>query len=255
MAKQRTIQLSIAAVMVAMAAVFFYIFMTNIQSGEQRIDISLPGGDQGGAVTDAGGVSPELDTQLRPVEVTTGNVQSVIMSMHRPEMYFLSITATNYFEDVTMTRAVDHWVRGVNSRTKSTAGDVTSNTLQWEDKVYLWNTGDMTYTTYPKGEFDSDAAAAMLTYEDVVFLPSDAIAEAGYVTYKETPCIYLAADDSELGYRYTYYVALETGMLIHGEITKGGEPIYTMNVTELSVGVFDETVFMLPDGQPLIGQE
>ena len=221
--------------------------------GEQTIDISLPGGIQNDAVADNGGAAPVLETDLTEIVVTKENVQDVVRSLARPEIYHIAITATNHYSDLVRTRTVDHWVREGNARTRTTVGNVTSNELRWGDAVYLWNTGDETYVTYPVGSFSSDASAGMLTYEDVAKIPTGQIVDAGYEAYEDTPCIHVVSKDDTLGYTSEYYISLDTGMLIYGAVRKDTTPIYSMTVTEMTEGVFDETVFMLPTGQSLSG--
>jgi len=251
--KQRTTQISIVVVMLVLAAVFCFILVNNLQNGEREIDISLPSDLSGDTVADSGDSSPILETELVKVAVTPDNVQAVVASLKRPDMYHLTITAKNHFDDQVRIRTVDHWVRNSNSRTRTTSGSVTTHELSWDGTVYLWADGDETYTTYAKGDFSADASAGMLTYEDVALLSPEQIIAAEYSTYQDTACIYIAAEDEELGYVYAYYIALDSGMLLSGTVSKETIPIYSMEVTELTVGVFDETVFTLPTGQTLIG--
>jgi len=253
MKKQRPIRLSILVVMIAMAAVFGYILFGNLQAGERQINISLPGGEQSGAAAGEGGASPVLETDLTAVEVTTQNVQAVVKSMARPQSYHITMTLTNHYGDMTRTRIVDHWVSDANSRTRTVSGAVTFNELRWKDTVYLWNADDETYISYPVGDFSPDASAGMLTYEDVARIPVKQITSAAYEAYEDIPCIHIVAEDPELDYSSEYYISLDTGMLIYGAIRKGTTPIYSMTVTDLTQGIFDETVFMLPDGKNLIG--
>jgi len=253
MTKQRTTQISLVVVMAALAAVFFYILLNNIRNGEQEIDISLPSAVQSGAAVDGGGMSPVLETELNKVVVTADNVQNVVASLQRPDSYHLSITVTNYYGDISRLRTVNHWVRTGNSRTSVSSDGVISNELCWDNTVYLWNDGDETCESFPKGDFSIDASAGMLTYEDLLVIPKEQILEASYEMYGDTPCIYAAAKDEDIGYISEYYIALDSGLLLYGSIRKETTPIYSMEVTDLTKGVFDETVFTLPTGQTLIG--
>ena len=254
MEKQRGMRLSIVLAMIALAAVFGYILLGNMRSGEQKINITLPSGIQSGADVDEGGALPVLDTNLTKVEITTDNVQAVIKSLVRPTDYHLTMTVTNHYEDLVRTRTVDHWVSGANAHTRTvSSGGVQTHELRWDENVYLWSGGSETYAVYPVGDFSADASAGMLTYEDVSSIPKAQIAAAEYKTYEQTPCIYIAAKDDALGYLSEYYISLNTGMLIFGAIHKDTALIYSMTVTDLTEGVFDETVFILPDGKSPVG--
>ena len=247
--KQRTIQMSIALVVVAMAAIFVWILMQEWKEGEREIQITLPQDGHKEAVTDAGGAAPELEVELEQVEIMTENVQEVIKTMSRPDVYHIEIKTKNYYGNQVKSTDVDYWVEGTNARIRK-SGEPRSNELYWGDQVYLWEEGTDNYTQLPRGTFSMDASAGMLTYESVVEAEG-VVQEAGYRQYDETPCIYVKMEDELLGYTEEYYVALDKGLLIYGAVYKEATMIYEMEVKNYAEGVFDEGVFTLPTGERL----
>jgi hypothetical protein len=210
--------------------------------GEAGLDnpaAALPGGS---------GAEPAL------VRVTQDTVQAVVASLTRPASFYRE-TRTELFwrEDTGETQSavgsVLIWQDGGYTKTTLLAYDGSlQNSLAYSGKVYVWYGGEKTYYTYDADSAELDLIQRSPTYEDVLSLPRERITGAGYEEKNDRNCIFVEVEESDLGYRERFWIAVDSGLLVAAETERGGSLLYRMEETLFSDIAAHPTLFELPSG-------
>lgn len=194
-----------------------------------------------------------------PVEVTSETVQSVIASLSRYESYYRSLIVSYFWGDnESAARIVQIWEDGGWTRTKTLlSSGTTENAITGNKRVWIWYDDDsqtLTDALY-EGPDDgglSDRMQYIPSYEDVLKLETAQITQADYLEYAGQPCIYVEAENQQLGYLYRYWISVVNGLLTAAEIEKGGVVVYRMESGEvISPMTGQGEAFTLPDGSVL----
>ena len=93
------------------------------------------------------------------------------------------------------------------------------------------------------------------TYEDVLSLPADTIAQADYRMVSDVRCIYVETAADESGCVQRYWISVDTGLLVVAERLQDDEPVYRMAALTLDAAAPEEESFTLPDGTVLMETE
>lgn len=194
-----------------------------------------------------------------PVEVTSRTVQSVIASLSRYESYSRALTVTYLWGDhesgalETQIWEEDGWVR---TQTLLSSG-ITEHCVTGNGMVWLWYTGGETPGKVYEGTAQSAVADRMQyipSYEEILELDPAQITQADYLEYAGQPCIYVEAENQQLGYLYRYWISLTNGLLTAAETEKSGVVVYRMESGEVISPIADQKgLFVLPDGTVLHG--
>ncbi len=189
----------------------------------------------------------------RPVIVDETTVQQVIASLERPQSFSRSITtetlgADGLFGASSATVTVDGgWTHVVSVLPDRRIG----YTLVGDGKRYVWYQGDAAYQTFDAQERSADLAQRLPTYEDVLDADPEHIIAAGYEESGGLPCIYVAVEVPELGYVESYWVSVDTGLLVHAESSQDDQVFYRMSGYTVETPAAPDQVFSLPDGTVL----
>lgn len=210
--------------------------------------ITLPSGtDTGNENADDGQTN---EGTLAVVEITTETVQSAIATLARPEAYRRTVQVQQFWEggsggyDTTVTVA-GSWTR----TDRLLPGDRTRHTITNGESTWIWydNSEEVYVTT--SGNISADNEQGIPTYEDVLELPVEEIAEADYrAIADDIPCIYVETTEDASGYVLRYWVSVETGLLVAAEKLVDGETVYRMSSLNVDLSVPEREDFQLPDG-------
>lgn len=198
--------------------------------------------------TDGGG---QRDYQR--VEVTLDTVQQVVATLERPESYARTITVETLGADGEF---------GVTEASVTVDGGWTMTTLDLPDhrvqhsiigggKRYVWYGTERAWREYAAGDRSADLSQRLPTYEDVLEADREDIVYAEYALSGSLPCVYIAVAQEELGYVESYWVSVDTGLLVHAESSKDGEVFYRMSGYTVETPVTPGLAFALPDGTAL----
>lgn len=248
---------TIFAVLIALVLVvaLLYSFGLNLFSSTPQVDLADPNVAES---NDPSGLQPGDGTGIT-VEVTPATVQSVIASMSRYESYSRMLTVTySWGDNETGSMITLVWTDGGWTRTMSvqTSG-VAEHTISGDGRIWLWydaDTGDSEQLVYNgvAEEISDDLLQRIPTYEDILVLDVESITAAGYVLRNGQPCIYVEAEQRDLGYLYRYWISETSGLLMAAETEKSGVLVYRMEsnavVSPMSAG---GEIFTLPDGTEL----
>lgn len=204
--------------------------------------------------TDPGGSN---NGELKQLKVTPENVQAVIATMKRPESYLNSIKVKSMWSSGEAEYNIASFVRsGVARIIASGPRGATKNIIITDKSVFIWNEGS---SAYYSGSLGGSTGPALLdeyekvpTYEDVLALSKTDIQEAAFTVYGEEPCIYIRAQSGDFDYYYTYYVSVNTGILIASSVFDGDVLIYSMASNGVTLTVPSDEMFKLPDGKSAI---
>ena len=166
-----------------------------------------------------------------PVEVRPDTVQSVIVSLSRPESYYRQLTVRLFWAGGSSADPVEIWADGGYVRTAITTGGSTQYRLVGEGKLRLWYAGDRAWQEVDAGDDTADLAQRIPTYEDVLELDTEQIS---------------AARSQDVLDRY--WIDTDTGLLCAAETYEEDTKVYEMTETQLRAPLEDGIVFSLPDG-------
>ncbi len=236
-----------AAIVLIMASVIVFIFLTDVNRNRREANIVLPahGGDDG---SDTVIELPYEDAESREkVEINAGNVLSVIRAMERPEHYYLEMESTVYASEAFLTTEIRHWVSGEQSVTRRYKdGDAAAvYTMRTKENVKIWFEGAEDVYIGALSEYSGDDAAGIPSYEDVL-TTGDQILSAKYVMEGQRACIYVSAADEALSYIKEYYIDVGTGLLVKMETYKGGVLVYSVEVSVIDEDISSMDLLFAP---------
>lgn len=187
------------------------------------------------------------------VEVNIDTVQQVVATLERPESYARTITVETLGADGTFgvtTTAVT--VDGGWTQTVATLPDGrVCHSIIGEGKRYVWYGGESAWREYEASDRSADLSQRLPTYEDVLAAEKDHIVAAQYALSGALPCVYIAVEEPELGYLESYWVSVDTGLLVYAESSQGDEVFYRMSGYTVETPATPGLTFALPDGTAL----
>lgn len=186
------------------------------------------------------------------VTIDKSNVKNIVSAMARPAEYFSETQSVLSHESGSATYTRKRWVKNHLSRVDLISSNhaQTMHYIYTEDKVYIWRSGNNTYYTASKGDFEPDDAQMMMSYEDITSAAEENIIKAELTTYDNSPCIYAELKSPHTGYTEHYWISATTGLLLHGEtLNKEGSVIYSITATQTEVSEQSPENFILPGGK------
>ncbi len=247
---------TIYAVLVALVVVvgLLYSFSMNLFSKTPQLILPDPGEISS---QEPGPGTPGEEAGIA-VKVEPYTVQSVIARMSRYESYSRTVSVTYSWgdgESETITSQV--WEDGgwVKTTTNLSSGS-TECSIVSRDGVWIWYPGasetEALFHTSANDGATADLMQHLPTYEDVLELDAANITDAGYLEYGGQPCIYVEAEQQEMGYLYRYWISVNSGLLMAAETEKSGMIVYRMESNEvISPLAVDQDIFTLPNGTVL----
>ncbi len=203
----------------------------------------------------ASSVPPEQGEtgEYRRVEVTPDTVQQVIATLERPESYARTVNV----ETVGDTGAAGETTAQVTVDGGWTSSQLTlpdgrvCHSVVGEGKRYVWYGDQRRWQEYDASDRSADLAQRLPTYEDVLAADRENIVAAQYVLTGALPCIYVAVAEPELGYVESYWVSVDTGLLVRAESSKDETVFYRMSGYTVETPAAPGLTFALPDGTVL----
>lgn len=241
--RKMTVLSVVLSVLVLLLAAF--IVRSNLRSHDR---IVLPPVESS---SEQGGTGSTESEFLQRVEIRPDTVQSAIASLSRAEEYARAITIERFWSgersvSVTNAFASGGWLR---LDSLETSGDVRHTILSDDGTVYIWYNSERTYFSAP-AVLSEDAEQGILTYEDVLELPTEEIVLADYRSYEGAECIYVETAADENGRSARYWVSTADGLLHAAERYDGELLVYSMVVTQTGMEMLSGA-FTLPDGTEL----
>lgn len=251
--KKRTIY----AVLVAVVVILGLLYSFGMNFFSQPPQIVLPDPEQSDVQeTEPGSIGDAAGTTVR---VEPGTVQSVIARMSRYESYSRTVSVTySWSNGETETVTSQVWEDGgwVRTDTQFPSGMVESSITDGAG-IWVWypdeGRDETPFYSACHGA-NADLLQHLPTYEDVLELHPENITDAGYVEHEGHSCIYVEAEQKELGYLYRYWISINSGLLMTAETEKAGRIVYRMTSNEVISPLGSvNNLFTLPDGTVLYG--
>ncbi len=214
---------------------------------ERSTGIMLPEGTEDTPVVSAG--SQMLTVQsVADVEISTANARHVIASLSRPKAYSCKIENTLYYMGGSSTLYCNQYIKGDAERVDTTdaSNTVRSTLLRVGDTAYSWEAGETHSYKGSWGDFSSDTAAMLPTYEDVLDA-SITFTKAERVDIGHEPCVMVTFERE--GYNCEYYISLTTGLMQSASFRTRDKLVREVKVKALKTEEPDDAVFALPDGE------
>lgn len=246
--RKRSSTALIAALIVVAVGFFASFFFLFAESSGEQYTITLPG--QGSAVIDP---SPEISEsnrgQVQTVEIDRTNIQAVIESLRRPEIYRLQSEMTYFYRDTHTVVQSQLWKDGSAVRITQSGNEEYQNLqiLMTDKWLYLWDEEE-SVVQFEKQSRDVDLYRQTPTYEDLLKLPADQILEGRVVDMEGQLCLYAKTKDSLTGEIEQWYILAENGLLLYADGALDGQVTYQNRMVELNLEVEGQELFLLPDG-------
>ncbi len=233
----------ISAIVAALfVGVIFLIFLLpSGPFGKRGTGIVLPEGTENTPV-DANGSRLFTIQSIADVNISTENAKTVIASLTRPNAYSCKIENKLFYEGGSSVLYCTQYINGNAERVDTTdaLGKIQNTVLKLEDKIYSWEPGNSKAYEGLWGNFSSDDAAMLPTYEDVL-KDQITLAEAERKDLGHEPCIRVAFEDS--GYVCEYYISLSTGLLKSATYKKDGNPVRETYVKSIRLEAPEDKLF------------
>ena len=197
--------------------------------------------------------SGDQQEALGRVSVTPETVQTAIATLERPDQCRRSICVEQYWDDGsgswdTSISTNGTWIR----MDRTLASGRVRHSITDGSSTYIWYDSETRVFTSVADDITPDMEQSIPTYEDVLSLDAEQIAQADYqVTDDYGGCIYVETAPDENGYALRYWVSLDSGLLAAAEKLQNGELIYHMWETALDLAPVFDGEFTLPNGQTL----
>ena len=189
---------------------------------------------------------------LHVISVTPQTVQAAISTLDRPVAYQRQQVVETFWSNGSGRSVSQVSVSGDYTRIDTPLADSSvSHMLVAGGTVAVWYDEDLTWTTLHSDHFTADIAQRMLTYETVLELPTIRISQADYRNYDNIYCIYVTTEPDKDGYSESFWVSVESGLLIAAERFYDGALIYRFSAAEPETEDLDSDLFLLPDGSSL----
>ena len=241
---RRNLPWALLTAAIVVGAVLFALFYPD--SGASLPAVTLP---------DTLPLLPEEDVEdfgsLILAEVTPETVQAVVATMVRPDSYSRSLLVSHYWEEGHAGYPIRVWLKNGNLRLTMRQPEAGSeagrekNILYTGGRVSLWYDDDTEHVYhYDSEEALGDLLQILPTYEDVLALPPEEIADAGYVRRDGSWRIMVCCHDVS-GCLTVYYISIETGLLEAAERWEGDRLIYSMEAGEADLSAPGDELFTL----------
>ena len=212
--------------------------------------IELP--EEDSSVQGEGEDPMDNSSALELVEITPDTVQLAVAQMFRMETYSRSVTTETFWDGGSSATSAQVYVRGQTMRVDTTRPDGSvKHLLTNGETTCIWYDDASTWSTFSAGNFTADTEQSIPTYEDILTLEKDQIAQASYGSYEDQYCIMVVTAQDAEGYATSYWISTETGLLIAAETSLEGTLVYRMTALTLDAAGPDDTMFQLPDGSTI----
>lgn len=196
---------------------------------------------------------PAEGSALTVVEVTPKTVQAAVATLARPAHYSRSITVEYLWTGGSQTVEFAVSVQAPWTRVDRTLPDGQIRHAVTDGEItYIWYNDEHEVYSGPAGEISADMEQILPTYEDVLSLPVETIAQADYREVSDVRCIYVETAEDAWGYVQRYWVSVDTGLLAVAERLQDGETVYRMASLTVDSSAPEPERFTLPDGTALL---
>lgn len=242
MDKRRMDRITVAFIVV-MALAIAVMFGNNLRRPARVV---LPDLSDTGEQTEEDGAGGDA---LALVQISPQTVQSAIATLERPEQYRRTITIEQFWDGGSAAYEVSVLVYGAWTRTDRTLTDGRSrHSITDGETTWIWYDDEQEMYSGSAAGITADNEQTIPTYEEVLDLPAEAIAQADYRTISDVNCIYVETSEMPSGDVLRYWISVETGLLAASEKLVDGETVYRMGALTVDLSAPAAEDLTLPDG-------
>lgn len=232
-------------VTIALSILLFLAFLVTQQTLKRDNAIILPEY----AAESESGDDNHTPHDFNALSVTTQTVQAAISTLSRPAAYERQQTVETFWNTGSSTASFQIAVRSGVTRIDTTMVDGTAcHILMNDQNSAIWYDDETTWVTLAADKYTADALQRIPTYETVLSLRKNAIAEAEYCIKDGIRCIYVQTQKNTDDYTDAYWISVQSGLLYAAERFCGDTLIYRFTATEPDSESPDESRFLLPNG-------
>lgn len=191
---------------------------------------------------------PTDTVSVNRAEVTPETVQAVIGTLSRADSYARLLRVELFWDGGESSSLVSVYAKGALFRVNVSGPGGEENCLIRGSDFWLWYDDPDEYYHGALGDDGGTAAdefQQILTYEEILGIPSDSITGADYVEYAGEPCIFAEYETGELGFITQVYISVETGLLMGAVKLDGDTVIYRMKSELTDISTPDDEMFDL----------
>ena len=211
---------------------------------------------------DSAGVDEENgESRLNTISITPETVRPAISTLSRPASYSRNQTVETFWSGGSGQSLSQIYVSGGRTRldTQMADGSVRHMLLETDPATKetlggTWYDDETEWVLLRSDALTADMAGRMLSYETVQELPVEMIAAADYREKDGIACVYVETVENGEGYLDRYWFSVETGLLYEAERLWDGDVVYRFTAAAPDISAQDESLFLLPDGTTLAGQ-
>lgn len=190
--------------------------------------------------------------EVTVVGITPDNVQAAVATLKRPEQYRRSVTVEYLWPGGSATAELTVWALSGWTRVDRTMPDgQVRHSVTDGQTTYIWYNQEKTVYTAPAGDVTADNEQLLPTYEAVLALPPEDIAQADYRMISNVECIYIETVPDGSGRIRRYWISAQTGLLAVAEQLEDGQAVYRMAALTVDAAAVEASDFALPNGQTL----
>jgi len=182
------------------------------------------------------------------LEVSPDTVQELLATLEPIDVYCRGFQLFTYWEGGEAEARISVWRDGDRFRVLHSQNNVGRNTMLMDGQLHYWYEGSEQVFTVPvSGGVEDllDDYARLISLDELMSLPKEDILDAGYEEKCGENCIfveYRSGDDRIC----RLFISVEKGLLIAGEITEGGKPIYLLESVFTDEKEPGDEIFKLP---------
>lgn len=200
----------------------------------------------------AGLGSEEQGSRLRTVSITPETVKPAISTLTRPAAYSRTQVVETFWKGGSGQSSTQVYVSGSRTRMDTAQPDGSvRHTLAQGDAAGVWYDDETHWVRLQAPSFSADRGGRMLTYETVMDLPVEAIAQADYRELEGNWCVYVETAPDKEDYVDRYWISVNNGLLVLAERLCGEDLVYRFTAGAPEIAAQAETLFLLPDGSTL----
>ena len=231
-----------AALFVSFGRIFFLMDTPSVEL--PSVSVSQPG--------DSSGTGESTSPTNQTVAVTPRTVQSVIATLHRSDSYYREVSIEQFWPGGASSTTIQVWNDGGWCHSvQQLPNGATRHDLSGDGTAYYWYNGSSRYLSTSAGDYSADLTQRLPTYETVLELDPDTISATGYELKNDLPCIFVGSTDPVTGSVLSYWVSVDSGLLVGAELRNADEVIYRMTSSAIQSPCPVGAAFKLPDGSVL----
>ncbi len=243
-----------AVIICCCAIILILLIISLVGFNEKTAEVHFAGSNEGSVPVDNDeGAGLEGDG-LVYISLDESNFAFALETLDKPESYSSEYSVESFWLGGSESCQVSAFVRGEVVHVSAAFSSFTKDVVLTEDNYYIWYSDDSALIKGDRGDAlrtkeIEDAVLMSGSYKELSSLPPENIIKAEYAPFGSEYCIHISTYEGSLGYRYEYYISLDTGLLLSNEVYDGETIVYRMTLKGAKLSAPEDYSFILPNGE------